>query len=143
MSALQMRSGCETRRRGAHAGFGQVVAAIALLLQIALPGPHTPLPLNFTNDSSDFSTAFDEHALCLARDDGSTETPGKQAPNPDHHTLAACCLWHAVGALVPAPAATLGLVAYGQSAIFGTPPRQFAPRPLTGALGARAPPTRA
>ena len=43
---------------------GQVLAAIALLLQTALPGLHTPVPSGFKSAASEFSAGLDRHALC-------------------------------------------------------------------------------
>src|SRR5947208_2295960 len=44
--------------------FGRVLAAIALLLQIATPFLHPAGSLRLTDAAGDFSAAFDEHALC-------------------------------------------------------------------------------
>jgi hypothetical protein len=122
--------------------FGQVFAAIALLLQIALPVFHALEAPDLTNSADEFSTELDEHSLCRARSEGKTEKPGDQAPVGDHHGFAACCLWHGAAGPVAAPTATLGPIAYVRSAIYPKPLRLLAARLLTGALGARAPPTR-
>ena len=123
--------------------FGPVLAAIALLLQIALPALHPPVPLGSAGGLGKFSGAFDEHALCLAPDPGDARTPADQAPKPVHHEFAACCFWHGNAALAVAPAAPLESVAFASSSIVFTPFRQIVRPRLTGAVGARAPPARA
>jgi len=124
--------------------FGQALAAVALLLQIALPARHSPVLSEGNGSASEFYAAFDEHALCLARDrGGDTEAPAKP-PKPVHHEFAACCFWHGNAGLGLAPAATFDPVAFTtRSGAAFTPSGQAAPRRLTGALGARAPPLRA
>jgi hypothetical protein len=122
---------------------GQVLAAIALLLQTALPGLHTLVPSGFKSAAGEFSAGLDQHALCLAQraDDG--ETPGDQAPKPLHHELAACCFWHGNAAFALAPAAALEPAAFARSGFVFALRKQVSPRRLTGAIGARAPPVRA
>jgi hypothetical protein len=95
--------------------FGQVFAAIALLLQIALPVFHTLEARDLTNSAAEFSTKLDEHSLCRARGEGNAEKPGDQAPIGDHHGFAACCLWHGTASLAAVPTATLGPIAYRRS----------------------------
>jgi hypothetical protein len=143
ISTPPIASGSIARRRWIHSRFGQVFAAIALLLQIALPGSHALERRDLANGASEFSTEFDEHALCRARNAGNTEGPGDQAPVGDHHGFAACCLWHGAAGPAAGPTATLGPIAYVQLAIYVKPTRLLAARFLTGALGARAPPIRA
>jgi hypothetical protein len=143
ISTRPIRTGSRTPRCRAP-GFAPALAAIALLLQIALPGSHGLEPQDPANGAGDFSAAFDEHALCRAQSSGDdTERPEDQAPTADHHGFAACCFWHSATALVSAPAATPEPVAYVESTIFGAPAPQFFSRRLTGTLGARAPPARA
>jgi hypothetical protein len=122
---------------------GQVLAAIALLLQTALPGLHTPLASGFTSAAGEFSAGLGPHALCLAQRADDSETPSDQAPKPLHHALAACCFWHGNAGLALAPAATLEPVAFARSAVVFAPWKQVPPRRLTGAIGARAPPVQA
>jgi hypothetical protein len=117
-----------------------VLAAIALLLQIAIPTLH---PLGLANGAGDLSTAFDEHALCLSGDRNSRDKPGDSAPKPVHHEFAACCFWHGSTALAPAPAALLEPVAFARSGIIFTASTKAPARRLTGANGARAPPIQA
>jgi len=121
--------------RRADVGFGQLLAAIALLLRVALPGLDAPPAVGPGNSAGNFV-----HALCLASHDGNTENPAKQAPSPDHRTHAACCSWHFSTSLGPVHAAALEPMAFAQSAIVFTPPAQVFPRRPTGSVGARAPP---
>jgi hypothetical protein len=120
-----------------------VLSAIALLLQTALPGLHTPVSSGFKSAAAEFSAGFDPHALCLAQRGGDSETPSDQAPNPVHHEFAACCFWHGNTGLALAPAATLEPVAYARSGVVFVPWKQVSQRRLTGAIGARAPPIQA
>jgi hypothetical protein len=133
------------RQRAGHppCRLGQVLAAIALLLQTALPGVHTPVPSGFNSAAGEFSAGLDQHALCLAprADDG--ETPSDQAPKPLHHELAACCFWHGNAAFALAPAAALETVAFARSGFVFALRKQVSPRRLTGTIGARAPPVQA
>ena len=122
---------------------GQVLAAIALLLQTALPGLHTPVPSGFTSAAGEFSAGLDQHALCLAPRAGDSETPSDQAPKPLHHEFAACCFWHGNTGLALTPAAALESVAFTRSGVVFAPWKQVSPRRLTGAIGARAPPAQA
>ena len=124
-------------------GLARVLAAIAVLLQIAIPGLYLPGQLGLANQAADLSASFDEHALCLSGDPGTPENPSDQAPKPVHHEAAACCFWHGNTALVLAPGVNLELVGFARSrSIFGRHTR-VAARRATGAHGARAPPARA
>jgi hypothetical protein len=120
-----------------------VLAAIALLLQIAMPTLHPLGPLGLVNNVDDLSAAFDEHALCLSGDKGTTDNPTDQTPKPVHHEFAACCFWHGYTALALTPSANLAPVAFAGSRSIFTPATQVPARRLTGAVGARAPPTQA
>ena len=122
---------------------GQVLSAIALLLQTALPGLHTPVPTGLKSAAGEFSAGLDQHALCLAQRAGDSETPSDQAPKPAHHEPAACCFWHGNAALALTPAAALEPVAFARSGVVFSPSGQVAPRRLSGAIGARAPPIQA
>jgi hypothetical protein len=120
-----------------------VLTAIALFLQIAIPILHSPGPLGPANDGGDLSAAFDEHALCLSGDRGTSDSASDQAPKPVHHEFAACCFWHGYTALALAPDANLEFVAFAPSRSIFTPATQAPARRLSGAIGARAPPTQA
>lgn len=128
---------CHTRSRAAG-DFGQLLAAIALLLLVALPGSEAPLLLSSESAAGDFT-----YALCPASHAGNTETPAKQSPGSDHHSHAACCSCHFSTRLGPAHTATLEPMVFTQSAIVFTPPVRVFPRRPTGSVGARAPPVRA
>jgi hypothetical protein len=120
-----------------------VLAAIALLLQIAIPSLHPPGQLGLANDAPDLSAAFDERALCLSEDRGTPDNPSDHAPKPLHHEAAACCFWHGNTALALAPGVNLELVAFARSRSVFTPHTPAPARRLTGAIGARAPPAQA
>ena len=124
-------------------GLGLVLAAIALLLQIAIPNSHPPGQLGLANEAGDLSAAFDEHALCLSGDRSTPDDPSDHAPKPVRHESAACCFWHGNTGLALAPGANLELVAFSRSCSVFTPRTTDAVPPLTGATGARAPPIRA
>jgi hypothetical protein len=114
---------------------------IALLLQTAIPSLHPPGQLGLANDAADLSASFDEHALCLSGDPGPPENRGDQAPKPVHHESAACCFWHGNTGLALASGVNLELVAFARSCGVFTPHTPVSARRLTGAIGARAPPT--
>jgi hypothetical protein len=120
-----------------------VFAAIALLLQIAVPILQPPGPRGLADNTGDLSAAFDEHALCLSGNRGTSDRPSDQAPGPVHHEFSACCFWHGCTALAPASGANLEQVAFAPSRSNFTLATQVAARRLTGAIGARAPPTQA
>jgi hypothetical protein len=126
-----------------RSGLGQVLAAIVLLLQIAIPAVHPSGPFRFASDAVDLSAAFDEHALCLSGGRGKSETPSDQTPKPLHHEFAACCFWHGNTTLAVTSAASLEPVAFARSRVVFTPSAQVPARRLTGAIGARAPPIQA
>ena len=105
--------GTSPRSPGYLLRLGQILAAVALLLQIAVPGLHRPILLNFANSAGDLNGANDEHALCRARgSDPTPEAPTDQVPKPTHHDLAACCFWHGSTGLALAPAATIEPVTF-------------------------------
>jgi hypothetical protein len=120
-----------------------VLAAIALLLQIAVPTLHPPGLPGLANDTGDLSATLDEHALCLSGDRGTSDSPSDQTPKPVHHEFAACCFWHGCTALALAPGSNLQLVVFAPSRGIFTPATQALARRLSGAIGARAPPTQA
>src|SRR6476659_6136769 len=86
-----LRARCRSARR--PGGFGLVLAAIALLLQVAVPILHSPVLVGFAEQAGDLAAGIDEHALCLAqgRGDPDSGTPADQAPHPGDHEFAACC----------------------------------------------------
>jgi hypothetical protein len=120
-----------------------VLAVIALLLQITTPSLHPPGQVRLANDAGDLSAALDEHALCLSGDRGTPDNPSDQAPKPVHHDSAACCFWHGNTGLALAHGVNLELVAFARSRSVFTPHTPAPARRLTGAIGARAPPTQA
>jgi hypothetical protein len=137
--------GNEQRRRtvGFRGSLGRVLAAIALLLQIAVPSLHPPGQFGLANDAGDLSAAFDEHALCLSGNPGTSDNPSDRAPKPVHHDSTACCFWHGNTLLALAPSANLEPAAFALSRSILSPSAQAPARRLTGAIGARAPPTQA
>jgi hypothetical protein len=138
---IRLRGG--TRSRQAPGSFGHALAALALLLQIALPGPHAVELSASRGSAGEITYAFDEHALCRVRGVGAADTPVDRAPTPVRHEFAACCLWHVNIGLALAPSATLERIGFARSDSVFTLPEQIAPRRYTGTVGARAPPTRA
>ena len=122
---------------------GQVLAAIALLVQIALPGLHTPVASGFKTALGELSVGLDEHSLCLAPRRGDIERPSDQAPRRTHHELAICCFWHSNTALALAPSANLEPVAFARPAVKFAAFAQVPWRRVSGAIGARAPPIQA
>ena len=134
------------RRRRANrlrGGLGLVLAAIALLLQIAIPNSHPPGQLGLANQAGDLSAGFDEHALCLSGDRSTPDDPTDRAPKPVHHESVACCFWHCDMGFALAPGANLELVAFSRSRSVFAPHTTDAVRRLSGAIGARAPPAQA
>jgi hypothetical protein len=136
--------GAPLRSAGYLAGLGQVLAALALILQIAVPSLHRPILLNFANSAGDLNGAYDEHALCLARGSGdpSPEAPADQAPKPTHHDLAACCFWHGATGFALTPTATIEPVTFAKSAVHFNPPLGDARTLFPVTVRARAPPVR-
>ena len=118
-----------------------VLALVALLVQIAGPGLHTPVLIGSTNGIGNFSFAFDAHALCRASGDTVPvpAAPADKAPEADNH-FAACCVWHAAAGAVLAPAALVEPVAFAASRVAFTAPSADIPTRLAAAVRARAPP---
>jgi DUF2946 family protein len=106
-----------SQRTGYLGGLGQILAAVALLLQIAVPGLHRPILLIFQNSAGDLNGAYDEHALCLAQrsEDPTPEAPTDQVPGPTHDDLAACCFWHGATGFALAPSATTTPITFQRS----------------------------
>jgi hypothetical protein len=116
--SYRRRNRSSLSQRADLGGLGQILAAVALLLQIAVPGLHRPILLIFQNSASDLSGAYDEHALCLAQRSGdhpTPEAPADQVPRPTHHNLAACCFWHGTTGFALAPTATTKPITFQSS----------------------------
>jgi hypothetical protein len=132
------------RSAGYLGGLGQVLAAVALLLQIAVPILHHPILLSVANSAGGLYGAYDEHALCLARgrSDPSPEAPADQVPKSTHHDLAACCFWRGGTGFALTPTATIEPVTFARSQVrFNRPLDDVRPLfPIT--VRARAPPAR-
>src|ERR1700730_14459901 len=130
------------RRADYLGGLRQVLAAVALLLQIAVPSLHRPILLSFANSAGELYGAYDEHALCLAQGSSapSPQAPADQVPKPTHHDLAACCFWHGGTGFALTPTATIDPVTFARSEVhFGRPLDDVRPLfPIT--VRARAPP---
>jgi hypothetical protein len=124
--------------RRASADFGQILAAIALLLQITVSAFHTPLFVGLGTGASDFV-----NALCLTPHEANTETPAQKAPKSSDHTHAICCIWHGSAGLGLGAATALEAIAFPLSSIVFAATTQVAPPRLTGSVGARGPPERA
>ena len=129
------------RRRREHSRLGVVLAVVALLAQIAGPGLHAPLLIGSANGVGKLAIAFDEHALCLARDSTAPgpAAPADKAPKADHN-FAACCVSHSVAGAVLAPAAIVEPIAFASSRVAFTAPPADIPTRLPGTVRARAPP---
>src|SRR5216683_6500352 len=144
---VSSRHSLRARRRRARCpgGLGLVLAAIALLLQVAVPILHSPVLVGSAEKAGDLAAGFDEHALCLAqgRGDPGSGTPADQAPQPRDHDLAACCSWHGSTTFALVPSTIIERVAFARSGVAFTSPTEVArPRPA-GIIRARAPPVRA
>jgi hypothetical protein len=133
------------RRARCPGGLGLVLAAIALLLQVAVPILHSPALVGSTEKAGDLSAGFDEHALCLApgQSDPGSGRPANQAPPPRDHNLAACCFWHGSTTFALVPLAIIERVAFALSCVAFTPPMEVARRRSAGTIRARGPPVRA
>jgi hypothetical protein len=127
-------------RRGKSSCLGLVLALLALLAQIAGPGPHPPALVSSANGAGELAIAFGAHSLCLIRD--STEsgpaTPADKAPK--HHDFAACCSWHGSVGAVLSPAALVEPVVFAAFRVAFTAPPADIPIRLSGTVRARAPP---
>jgi hypothetical protein len=129
---------------GYLSGLGQVLAALALLLQIAIPGLHRPTLAISISSTGDSYGAYDEHALCVAwtSSDPGPAAPADQVPKPTRPDLAACCFWHGGTGFALAPTAIIEPVTFAGSAV------DFHPLPVDVrtlfpvTIRARAPPVR-
>jgi hypothetical protein len=125
-------------------GLGQVLAAVALLLQIAVPSLHRPILLIFASSAGDLNGAYDEHALCLARGSGdpNPEAPADQVPKPTHHDFAGCCFWHGGTGFALDPTATTESIRFSRSEVHFDPPRDDVRTLFLVTVRARGPPLR-
>ena len=144
MGAKRRNRGAPPRRAGYLNGLGQVLATLALLLQIAVPSVHRPMLPIFVNSAGDPYAAYDEHALCVAwgSSDPRPEAPADQIPKPTHHDLAACCYWHGGTGFALAPTATIEPVTFAGSVVDFHPLRDDVPTLFPVTVRARAPPVR-
>jgi len=125
-------------------GLGQILAAAALLLQLAVPNLHRPLLLTFQNSADDLNGAYDEHAVCRAQR-GADPTPGSpadQVPRPIHHDLAACCFWHGSAGFALAPAEAIESITFERSVVNFSPLLDNVRTLLPATVRARGPPVR-
>jgi hypothetical protein len=131
----------QLRRRSAVGALGAVLAAIALLAQIAGPTLHPPLLNASAKGFGDFFAAFDAHALCLTPDahGPGSATPAGGAPKVDHGS-ATCCFWHGSAGFAPSPAAIIERVAFWSVRIAFAVSAENVPTRLSGTFRARAPP---
>jgi hypothetical protein len=136
--------GTPPRSAGYLAGLGQVLAATALLLQMAIPSLHRPILLNFENSAGELYGAYDEHALCLARgsSDPSPEAPADQVPKPTHHDLAACCFWHGCTGFALTATSTIEPVTFARSEVHFNSALDDVQILFAVTVRARAPPVR-
>jgi hypothetical protein len=126
-------------------GLGLVLAAIALLLQVAVPILHLPGLVGSVEPAGDLAPGFDEHALCLAqgRGDPGSGTPADQAPQPGDHDPAACCFWHGSTPLVLVPPTIVEHLVFARSGVAFPSPTEVARHRPAATTRARAPPVRA
>ena len=147
VETVSSRHSLLARRRSARCpgGLGLILAAIALLLQVALPILHSPVLVGSAEKAGDLAARFDEHALCLAqgRGDPGSGTPADQAPHPGDHDPAACCFWHGSTTLALVPSTIIERVAFARSGVAFTSSSDVARPRRAGTTSARAPPVRA
>jgi len=124
-------------------GLGRLLAAIALLLQIATPTLYPVGQVHPANDIGDLSAALGEHALCLSADRDASGRPEYPGPKPARHEMAACCFWHGGTALAADCGAHFEPVVFARPPGISTPGPEIPARRRTGAVGARAPPIQA
>jgi hypothetical protein len=119
VSTKRRNRGAPPRSAGYLGSLGQVLAAVALVLQMAVPSLHCPIRLIFQNSAGDLAGAYDEHALCLAQGSGdpTPEAPVDQVPKPTHQNLAACCFWHGSTGFALAPTATIEPITFQRSVV--------------------------
>jgi hypothetical protein len=136
--------GAPPRSAGYLGGFGQALAAVALLLQIVVPSLHRPILLTSQNNASNLNSAYDEHALCLAQGSGdpNPEAPADQVPKPTHHDLAACCFWHGSTGFALAPTATIEPITFQRSVVDFNPLLDDVRTLFPATVRARGPPVR-
>jgi hypothetical protein len=128
------------RRREKSSLLGFVLAVVALLVQIAGPGSHAPIPIG-PADGTVKLAAFGVHALCLAPDSAAPGAPSPASDTPEpHHDFAACCFWHASMGAPLAPVALAEPVAFASLRVGFTAPSEAIPTYKSGTARARAPP---
>jgi len=143
LSEAASRKGSRTPARRAHqpARSGVVFAAIALLLQIAVPSLHRPSQIGSQNGARALFVNFDEHALCLTQHSTAPDSPAPADKAPKvEHDFAACCMWHGAAGAVLASAARVEPVVFAAFIVAFTAPQAGIPTRLSGAARARAPP---
>jgi hypothetical protein len=125
-------------------GLGKVLAAVALLLQIAVPSLHRPILISFQNSAGALNGAYDEHALCLALDRSlpTPEAPTDPAPKPTPHDLAPCCFWHGSAGFALAPAEAIEPVTFERLVVNFSPLLDDVRTLLPATVRARGPPVR-
>ena len=132
------------RRAGYLGGLGQILAAVALLLQTAAPSLHRPILLTLQDSADALNGAYDEHALCLGRDSSrpAPEAPADQVPKPIHHDFAACCFWHGSTGFSLAPTAPTEPFTFERSVVNFKPLLDDLPTLFPATVRARGPPVR-
>jgi hypothetical protein len=132
------------RRAGYRGGFGQVLAAVALLLQIALPSLHRPLLLILENNAGDLNASYDEHTLCLAPNSSETtpQPPVDRFPKSTHHDFLGCCPWNGSTGFALPRAPTIEPVTFGRSVVSFNPLLDDTRTLFPAAVRARGPPVR-
>jgi hypothetical protein len=120
-----------------------LLAAIALLAQIASPMLHSPVLRVSEHSFADVSAAVDPLALCLAPGGGVPDpaAPADRAPDPDHG-CAACCFWHGSVGAVCNPTVPGEPIAFAQIRVAFTAPPADVPIRRSSVVRARAPPPR-
>jgi hypothetical protein len=144
VSNRRRNRGSVSERAGYLSGLGQVLAALALLLQIAIPGLHRPtLPISISSAGDSYG-AYDEHALCVAwtSSDPGPAAPADQVPKPTHPDLAACCFWHGGIGFALAPTGIIEPVAFAGSVVDFHPLPDDVRTLFPVTIRARAPPVR-
>jgi len=134
------------RRANYRGGLGQVLAAVALLLQIALPSLQRPILLILENNAGGLNAAYEEHALCLVRNssEATPQPPVDQPPKPTHHDLVGCCPWHGcTGFALPRAAAAIEPVTFARSVVSFSPLPDDIRTLFPATVRARSPPVRA
>jgi hypothetical protein len=130
------------RSAGCRGGLGHVLAAVALLLQIALPSLHRPILLILENSVGGLSASYDEHALCLAPNSSETtpQPPVDRFPKSTDHDLVGCCAWHSSTGFALPRAPTIELVTFARSVVSFNPLLDDVQTLFPAVVRARGPP---